>query len=57
MLIRGVPDSQLAVAVGPPAPDAAVDLYGARVVRSRSDGEALAICKTIQRVRGGAVSH
>ena len=38
MLIRGVPDAQLAVAVGPPAPDAAADLYGARVLRAAGDG-------------------
>ena len=39
MLIRGVPDAQLAVAVGPPAPDVAAARHSARVVRSRSDGK------------------
>ena len=38
MLVSRVPDAQLAVAVGPPAPDVAAARHSARVVRTAGDG-------------------
>jgi hypothetical protein len=47
-LISSAPDAQLAVLVGPPAPEAAVATHGTRVITSRSyERDSDACCSTI----------
>jgi hypothetical protein len=48
-LINSAPDAQLAVLVGPPAPEAAATVHGARVEISRSYGGDCDACRREER--------